>query len=191
MAAMRPDEFRSSRSDVHPHDHAVFVYDDEHELLHPFDHFLRSGVSARQLTTFVHSHASTRAAHDFLASKIEDVPLRESDKDLVLAHHRDAFERNGRIDHTHVESVVGMLDGDARQNGRNGVRIFVDASKRYLEAGRADEWFAFESWLGPQLAAGVGLVCAYRASDLRDAETLAKVLSTHAYRFNAPGARLA
>lgn len=185
---MNPAEFRAFRSSVHAHDHAVYVYDDEHEVLYPLDHFLREGIEAGQLTTFVHSHPTPKAAHGFISSKIEDVADRERAKDLVLAHHRDAFERGGRIHHEHVLSIVGMLDGDARQHGKKGVRIFVDASKRYLESGRADEWFAFESWLGPRLEAGVGLVCAYRASDLRDPRILAKVLETHAYRFNAPGA---
>lgn len=185
---MNPAEFRAFRSSVHAHDHAVCVYDEETEILYPLDRFLREGMEAGELTTFVHSHPTPLAAHRFLATKIEDVAERERARDLVLAHHADAFERGGRIHYEHVLNVVGMLDADARQHGRTGVRIFVDASKRYLETGRAEEWFAFESWLGPRLDAGVGLVCAYRAKDLLDPRILARVLETHAYRFNAPRA---
>lgn len=187
---MTPEDFGRSVSNVRPHDHAVFVYQDETDVLLPLDHFLRQGLERRELTTFVHAYASPQRAHAFLGAKIPDIPAREREKDLVLAHHRDAFERAGRIDHGHVEGIVGMLSESARGAGRNGVRIFVDASKQYLGSGRADEWFQFESWLGPRLHADCGLVCAYEAKHLREPAVLAKVLATHAYRFNAPGAPL-
>lgn len=190
MTGMTPEEYTLARSNVRPHDHAVFVYSDETDVLLPLDHFLREGIHFRELTTFVHAHPSTQQAHEFLKGKIPDVPAREESKDLVLAHHRDAFERAGRIDPKHVEGIVGMLSASARGSGRQGVRIFVDASKQYLDSGRADEWFAFESWLGSRLHADCGLVCAYDARHLQEPEVLAKVLRTHAYRFNAAGARL-
>lgn len=180
-----------TRASVRPHDHAVFVYSDEHELLMPLERFLREGISSRQLTTFVHSHDDANEAHAFLASKISDAPERERSRDLTLAHHRDAFERAGRIDHEHVEGIVRMLDGEARSSGREGLRVFVDASKRYLSTGRSDEWFAFERWLGPHLAAEMGLVCAYEAKHLADPKTLAAVLETHAYRFHVGPSRAA
>ena len=190
MSAMTKDDYAGARSNVRPHDHAVFVYQDETDLLMPLEHFLREGVQSRELTTFVHAYPTPDRAHAFLRSKIDDVHAREQGKDLVLAHHRDAFERAGRIDHAHVEGIVGMLSQSASGSGRKGVRIFVDASKQYLASGRSDEWFAFESWLGPRLHANCGLVCAYNAKHLQDPEVLSQVLRTHAYRFNAPGAPL-
>lgn len=177
------------RSSVMAHDHAVLVYDAEHEVLVSLDHFLREGLDRRELTTFVHAFPTPREAHGFLATKIPDVPAREAARDLIVAYHQDAFERAGRIDHAHVEGVVGMMAQSAKARGRQGLRIFVDASKKYLASGRADEWFAFESWLGPRLHAECGLVCAYEARHLRDPATLAKVLATHAYRFTPPGMR--
>lgn len=190
MAAMTPEQMAESRSSVRPHEHAVFVYQDESDILLPLDHYLREGLQHGELTTFVHAFPEARVAHQFLQQKIPDVPTREQSKDLVLAHHRDAFERAGRIDHKHVEGIVSMLTQNARGSGRKGVRIFVDASKRYLDNGRADEWFRFESWLGPHLHWDCGLVCAYHARHLQDPAVLAQILRTHAYRFNAPGAPL-
>lgn len=180
-----------ARTRVRPHDHAVFVYGDDPDVLIPFDHFLREGISAGELTTFVHAFPSADHAHAFLGSKLPDVRRREAENDLVVAHHKDAFERGGRIDPAHVEGVVGMLAQAATGVGRNGVRLFVDASKRYLQTGRSEEWFAFESWLGPRLHAQCGLVCAYQTRDLREPAVLARVLAAHAYRFAAPGDRIA
>lgn len=181
------ESFRTSRATVNAHDHAVFVYDDVHDMLLPLDHFLADAARQRELAAFVHSFPGTDDARRFLAAKLDTVDARERDGHLTLAHYRDAFERAGRIDHQHAASVVAMLQGTADQKGHAGVRIFVDASKNYFDAGRVEEWFAFERWLGPRLQADAGLVCAYRARDLRDPAVLRQVLETHAYRFTAPG----
>jgi len=113
----------------------------------------------------------------------------EADRALTLANYQEAFERGGKIDYGHVGSVVAMLDEAARQAGRRGVRIFVDASRQYFDAGRVNEWFSFESWLGPRLQAEVGLVCAYRRADIMRPEVLKQVLATHGYRFDTPAKR--
>lgn len=189
MSAMSKGSLSASRAVVHPHEHAVFIYDDETDLLQPLEHFLRTGAAARDLNVFVHSFENNEKARAFLMRKITDVPKYEQEGDLTTARYMESFERGGRIDHDHVAGVVGMLHTSARGSGRRAPHIFVDASKNYFDAGRVDEWFAFESWLGPKLAAEAGLVCAYRAKDLKDPQVLARVLETHQYRFDAPGAR--
>ena len=183
MAHLTQDSFRTTRSTVNAHDHAVFVYDDEHDILLPLDRFLAEGAKRRELAAFVHSFPGNAEARGFLSGKVADFDAREREGDLTMAHYRDAFERAGRIDHPHAASVVQMLKDTADGSRRKGVRIFVDASKNYFDAGRVDEWFAFEQWLGPRLQADAGLVCAYRAKDLEDPAVLRRVLETHAYRF--------
>lgn len=189
MQPATTESFRAIRADVKPHDHAVFVYDDERDMLLPLDRFLDDAAERGELAAFVHSFPGSQDARRFLLDEVDDLPEHEQRGDVTLAHYRDAFERAGRIDHQHAASIVGMLKGSAEGSGRKGVRIFVDASKNYFDAGRTEEWFAFESWLGPRLQADVGLVCAYRASDLRDPEVLRRVLETHAYRFGVPSGR--
>jgi hypothetical protein len=186
---MKERDWKQTRCDVHPHDHAVLVYDREDDLLAPLETFLHEGVKGGEASTFVHSFPGHREATAFVARGVDDVDGFEARKDLNMAFYREAFERNGRIDPKHVEGVVGMLAEAAQSNGRKRVRVFVDASRNYFEAGRVDEWFAFESWLGPRLAADMGLVCAYRATDLADPAILARVLATHAYRFGLPARR--
>jgi hypothetical protein len=186
---MTRDSFHAHRSDVKPHDHAVLVYDDLTDLLVPLGHFIAGGVQARDLSVFVHSFAGNDEARAFLRGKLADAPRHEADGDLATARYAESFERAGRIDRDHVAGVVQMLHQTAKGSNRRAPRIFVDASKNYLDAGRADEWFGFEAWLGPTLQAEAGLVCAYRAQDLRDPD-VRRVLETHAYRFDVPGARL-
>lgn len=172
--------------DVGPHDHAVFVYDDLHEVLLPLERFFEDAATRKELAAFVHSFDATSDARRFVA-KVDRFPQHEKEGVATLAKYREAFERGGRIDHAHAVAVIGMLKGTARGAGQAGVRIFVDASKSYFDAGRRKEWFEFERFLGPRLQADVGLVCAYRSRDLEDPEVLRRVLETHAYRFGAPG----
>lgn len=174
-----------TRADIHPHDHAVFVYDDVTDILVPLERFLHDAADRKELAAFVHSFAGTHDARLFVGEKIAALPDHERDGVVTMAHYRDAFEKGDHIDHDHAVSVVGMLKETASGSGKSGVRIFVDASKNYFDAGRTDEWFAFERFLGPRLKADVGLVCAYRASDLEDPHVLRQVLETHAYRFGA------
>ncbi|HVM45870.1 MAG TPA: MEDS domain-containing protein [Candidatus Thermoplasmatota archaeon] len=177
--------FNHSRSSIAPHDHAVFVYDVQDEILPSLEQFVRGGVEAGELPVFVHSFPAASDALAFLARNVLEAPSFAQRGDIVTSGYQDAFEREGRIDHEHVGSVVASLQEAARSGGRRAPRIFVDASKNYFDAGRTDEWFAFEGWLGPRLTAECGLVCAYRASDLADPKVLQRVLETHAYRFAA------
>lgn len=172
-----------TRADIHPHDHAVFVYDDVTDMLVPLERFLHDAADRKELAAFVHSFPGTRDARSFVGQKVSTLPDHEREGVVTMAHYRDAFEKGGHIDHAHAVSVVGMLKETAGGSRKNGVRIFVDASKNYFDAGRTDEWFAFERFLGTRLQADVGLVCAYRASDLEDPNVLRQVLETHAYRF--------
>lgn len=181
---MNPPTLKT-RADIQPHDHAVFVYDGETEMLVSLDRFLRDAARRNELAAFVHSFAGTHDARSFVGQKVADLPDHEREGVVTMAHYRDAFEKGGRIDHPHAVSVVSMLKDTASGSGKSGVRIFVDASKNYFEAGRTDEWFAFERFLGTRLHADVGLVCAYRATDLEDPDVLRQVLETHAYRFGA------
>lgn len=187
MTGMTPRDFHKSQSEVEPHAHAVFVYDDDTDLLVPLEAFLEGGSRARDLSVFVHSFPTNDEARSFLRQKVTDLPKYEHEGDLTTARYIESFERGGHIDHDHVGNIIEMLQTSARQSGRRAPRIFVDASKNYFDSGRVDEWFEFEAWLGPKLKEDVGLVCAYRARDLEDPEVLARVLATHAYRFDAPG----
>jgi len=171
--------------DVKPHEHAVFVYDEETDILVPLAQFIEQGAREGDLSVFVHSFPHNEAARAFVSAGFPDAPKHEADGGLAAAPYREAFERDAHIDYDHVGGVVDMLRATAARSGRRAPRIFVDASKNYFDAGRVDEWFAFERWLGPRLQAEVGLVCAYRSSDLRDPKVLAQVLETHQYRFDA------
>lgn len=111
--------------------------------------------------------------------------LRE-DKLVLVSLYTEAFQgASPRIDYEHVGRVVGGLVEAATQGRRGGVRIFVDASRRYFEEARVREWFDFESWLGRRLQSKVGLVCAYRRQDAMREDLFPEVLRTHAYRFGA------
>lgn len=168
------------------HDHAVCAYDTQEEMLASLAEFLVDGERGRELMVFVHSFGTDDEAWSFVrraAGRMDD--LRENDV-VVVSLYRDAFERGqGRIDHAHVANVVDSLSKRADESGRAGTRIFVDASRQYLDRGRADEWFEFEAWLGRRLQANVGLVCAYRRADIMQPAILPRVLRTHAYRFDA------
>lgn len=188
---MESHDWSRTHAEVRPHDHAVHVYDEQDDLLEPLEAFLHDGLKRRELTTFVHSFDRHEHAREFVSRRVDDVGLREQNHDLTMAAYREAFERGGRIDYDHVGGIVQMLQGSARASGRESVRIFVDASRNYFDAGRVDEWFAFESWLGPKLAAEAGLVCAYRAKDLENPGVLARVLATHGYRFGLPARKQA
>lgn len=181
----------SKRESVAQHDHAMCVYDSDRRLLTDLDHFVIGGQVASEVTTFVHAYDDPRAASRLLAHRVPHAHEAAEDEapDLLVSDHRAAFEREGRIDHVHAASVVTALTEEARARGRAGTRIFVDASKRYIGTLREDEWFAFESWLGPHLEASTALVCAYDARQLEDPDVLARVLATHAYRFAAPTIR--
>lgn len=170
---------------VKAHDHAVCVYRNEDELLDAFSHFLDEGLARGDLIVFVHPYETPEDALGLLEKRRPDARRLVAENAIALSRYRDAFERDGRIDHDHVSTVVGTLLEAAAAHGRSGVRIFVDASREYLSAQRADEWFAFESWLCPRLVAGLGLVCAYRQADIVDHDVIALVLKTHEYRFSA------
>lgn len=177
-------DFPETRSEVHPHDHAVVVYDDENDLLVPLADYIEQGLREGDLSVFVHSFEHNERAREYLKKGMgETVGRHEADGNLTTAPYREAFERASHIDHEHVASVVAMLLDTAKRSGRRAPRIFVDASRNYFDTGRVEEWFAFERWLGTRLQAECGLVCAYRASDLRDPKVLAQVLETHGYRF--------
>lgn len=181
-----PDRSHASRDHVAAHDHAVLVYDEIEDMLAPLDHFVEMGARERDLSVFVHSFKANDEARGFLARRVAGVLKHETEGGFTTAPYREAFEREGRIDHDHVASVVSMLHANAKATQRRSPRIFVDASKNYFDSGRVDEWFAFERWLGPRLQSDAGLVCAYRAQDLADPRVLQQVLETHQYRFDAP-----
>lgn len=170
------------RKPVEAHDHAVLAYTTEDELATALGAFVREGSERKELIVFVHALESDEAAWDLLALAAPGIGKDEGI--VVVSLYEQAFEGGaGRIDHDHVQSVVGNLIDTASARGRAGTRIFVDASRRYLGGGRADEWFRFERWLGRKLAAGVGLICAYRRDDIMREEILPQVLETHSYRF--------
>jgi hypothetical protein len=169
---------------VEPHDHAVHVYEKEDDLLPPLAAFIDEGLRLRQSSVFVHSFPDEEAAWRFVLRAHPDAEKLRRDQLVLVSLYRDAFQGGSpRIDYDHVNEVVGGLVSGARANRRTGVRIFVDASRRYFAEGRVDEWFRFESWLGRRLQADVGLVCAYQAADVMRPDVLPRVLDTHAYRF--------
>lgn len=181
---MTPATHAQGRPRVETHDHAVFVYDHPDELGRGLARFIRDGERARQLSIFVHSFAGDDEAWSFLEEHLPEARRLHADELVVVSLYRDAFEGEaGRIDHARVASVVGGLVDRAQQGRRRGTRIFVDASRRYFEAGRDAEWFAFESWLGRHLQAATGLVCAYRREDATRPDLFPEMLRTHAYRF--------
>ncbi|HUR69162.1 MAG TPA: MEDS domain-containing protein [Candidatus Thermoplasmatota archaeon] len=179
---MRRDALESGRRNLAAHDHALHVFSSEAQLGEGLAAFVREGEAQNELCVFVHSFPHDEDAWRFLERSLEG---RAPPRDMVLVRlYTQAFQgASPRIDHAHVAAVVDSLTALASKDGRASVRIFVDASRRYLGTGRADEWFAFEAWLGRRLAATVGLVCAYQKSDVYDPAHVARVLETHAYRF--------
>lgn len=181
-----PDSYRESRSTVHPHDHAVHTFETEEDLVAPLARFIDEGLERRELSVFVHSFADEADAWKLVEKARPDAASLRRDQIVLVSLYRDAFERGKpRIDYEHVKSVVDSLIVGAEKSGRAGVRIFVDASRRYFAEGRTREWFDFESWLGRRLSQRVGLVCAYQSSDVMKPEIFPDVLRTHAYRFDA------
>lgn len=176
------------RPAVDPHDHAVFVYDDQDALGEGLAAFIREGVERHELSVFVHSFASDDEAWAFIAARAPTARRLRADELVLVSLYREAFEGEGaRIDHERVKGVVDDLIARAERDRRRGVRIFVDASRRYFEAAREEEWFAFESWLGRRLQAAAGLVCAYRRADATRPDLFPEMLRTHAYRFEPGG----
>ena len=173
-----------TRAHVHPHDHAVFVYDDVETLGHGLARFIHGGVEAHQVSVFVHSFATDDEAWRFVERHVPEARRLHSDELVLVSLYREAFEGTGpRIDYDRVTGVVGGLVDHAEKRQRKGVRIFVDASRRYFESDRQAEWFAFEAWLGRRLQASAGLVCAYRRADATRPDLFPEMLRTHAYRF--------
>ena len=87
-SALDESDWPMMRADVAPHDHAVFVYDQEPDLLEPLEAFLHGGIKSREMTTFVHSFARHEKAQAFLARRVPDVARHEQEKDLTLAAYR-------------------------------------------------------------------------------------------------------
>lgn len=178
----------TARASVHPHEHAVCAYAGAEELRAALGAFIRDGLAKQELCVFVHAFSSEEEAWRLLEAAYPGAAKLRADQLIVVNLYRDAFEgAKGHIDYEHVTRVVSGLVEGAREQGRAGVRIFVDASRVYLAGGRAKEWFAFESWLGPRLQSSVGLVCAYREEDVMRSDILPEVLRTHSYRFGRAG----
>lgn len=170
---------------VEPHDHAVFLYEEQAELEEALGAFLQDGVGRRELAVFVHSFPRDDEAWSLIERANGESPKLRADDIVVVSLYRDAFEGpTSRIDHPHVMAVIGSLLAKAQAQGRAGVRIFVDASRVYFAEGRTREWFDFEAWLGKKLQSSLGLVCAYRRQDALRPDVFPEVLRTHAYRFD-------
>ena len=173
-----------ARPHVEPHDHAVFVYEGAEELGAGLARFIDGGVKAHHVSVFVHSFGTDEEAWAFVERHVPEARRLHSDELVLVSLYREAFEGSGpRIDYARVAGVVGGLVDAAQRRERKGVRIFVDASRRYFEEQRQEEWFAFESWLGRRLQAAAGLVCAYRHEDATRPDLFPDMLRTHAYRF--------
>lgn len=180
------DTFEATRPDVHPHEHHVFVFDAEEDMVRPLGRFLDEGVRRKETSVFVHSFPEDETAWRFLERAYPQAAQARAGEIVVVSLYRTAFEgSSARIDYNHVNAVVSSLVQQAEASSRTGVRIFVDASRRYFESGRVREWFDFEKWLGRRLQANVGLVCAYQRRDLLREDIFPEVLDTHAYRFGA------
>lgn len=182
--ALTSETYAAARHEVHLHDHAVCTYASQDELVLALRTFLDEGLRTQQTCVFVHSFDREDEAWALLEKARKDVRTLRGDQLVLVSLYRDAFEGSARrIDYEHVKSVVTSLTNQAHQTGRTGVRLFVDASRRYFADARTDEWFAFEAWLGRRLQAQVGLVCAYRREDALASHIFPSVLKTHAYRF--------
>jgi hypothetical protein len=168
---------------VHAHDHAIVVYGDTADLAEQLALYIAEGIVQRERTVFVHACDGAGERDRLLAEVRPDFRMLEDQGHLRVVHHRQAFEREGRIDTAHVGEVVREALQQAGRDGHRGVRLFVDASRAYLGADRADEWFAFERWLGPRLEPAAALVCAYRRSDVQGLEL--PLAETHGARYDA------
>ncbi|HVL49305.1 MAG TPA: MEDS domain-containing protein [Candidatus Thermoplasmatota archaeon] len=171
------------RSDVRPHMHAVNVYRDGDGLLRAITRFIDDGIAAGDVMVFVHAFRDDEEAWAFLDRARPGARTLAEDRLVLVSFYQTAFERDGSIDVEHVARTVSTLIDAAVEEGRSGLRLFVDASRTYFDSDRVDEWFEFEAWLGRRLDSEAGLVCAYREPDLRDPDVVARVLETHGYRF--------
>lgn len=171
---------------MEPHDHAILVYADPAKLLAALGRFAQAGEANGELVVFVHAFDTQDEAVAWVRSSGE--PLAHMlDRSLILvSFYQDAFEAGrGRIDFDHVVGVVEGLLRTATAEGRRGLRVFVDASRVYLEGGRANEWFAFEERLGRRLHHAMALLCAYPARIVETPQVLERVMLTHLYRLEA------
>lgn len=183
---MSPADLDVTRDGLHAHAHAVCVYEREDEMSRSLSLFIEGGVRQGETSVFVHSFVTDEEAWMFLLRAHPGADQLRADQLVLVSLYRDAFQGGApRIDHEHVGRVVGGLVEQARLGRRAGVRIFVDASRRYFSEARVREWFDFEEWLGRRLQASVGLVCAYRREDIMRPDLLPLVLRTHSYRFGA------
>lgn len=181
-AATRPHDLLLPPTPLAAHEHLVFVYDNERELAGTLRDFVDTGLGKRELVVFVHSFGSDETAWRFLHS-VAPRTAENPERIVVVSTHADAFEGAARrIDYEHVSKVIGRLASTSAERDCSGVRIFVDASRRYIGSGRSREWLDFELWLGRRLKASVALVCAYQAGDLKKREILEGVLLAHAHR---------
>lgn len=167
---------------VHGHEHVCQVIDDQGGLIGALREFL-AGLDRRE-GVFVHRYTEDQA-WALLAQAGPAQDLKAAGR-LRVVHHRDAFEgRAPRIHHDHVAEVVQQQLEDAAARG-HGLSILADASHAYISSGRAQEWFAFENWLGARLQQDVALVCLYWAQDLEQGDCLGGMMRTHLARLAAP-----
>jgi hypothetical protein len=167
-----------------PHDHAILVYEKEEAMLEGLSEFTRRAVAQQELVVFVHAFPTREEAVAFLRRGSFDFASILDREFILLSFYRDAFEAGkGRIDFDHVVGVVDGLLATAKTRGLTGLGVYVDASRVYLESGRADEWFAFEERLGRRLHHAMALVCAYRGDTLREPAIKERALLAHQYRF--------
>lgn len=186
VPALNPDSWQRVHQHLHPHDHAVAMYADREGLQAALRRFLVDGVAANDLMVFVHSFGADQEAWDLLEAAHGGSRDLRSAQIVVVSLYKHAFQgENPVIDYEHVGRVVDGLVRQTEASSRRALRIFVDASRAYLQEGRLQEWFAFEAWLGRRLQARVGLVCAYRREDVLRPDVFPQALETHAYRFGA------
>lgn len=175
------------RASVDLHDHAACIYETRAELADALGAFLHEGLEDKECCIFIHSYPTGEEAEELLETAYPGARRLRDDRLVVVALYQDAFQgESPEIDYEHVQRVVSGLVQQAKESGLRGIRVFVDASRVYLDAHREEEWFAFESWLGHHLAADMALVCAYRRQDVCQPPLLRQMLETHAYRFVAP-----
>lgn len=184
--ALTRDTYERARHEVMPHDHAVHAYGRPEELVAGLRAFIEDGLRRNEMCVFVHSFAKDDEAWALLEKARPGAKALGTDKVVLVSLYTAAFQGDRpKIDYDHVKGVVESLIAAASSAGRAGVRIFVDASRRYFAEHREKEWFDFESWLGRRLHHSVGLVCAYQRSDVMRSDIFPDVLRTHAYRFDA------
>lgn len=184
---MARTDLDAGRRELAAHEHAVCTYDTLEELRAALAVFVHEGWERDELIVFVHSFASDDEAWTFLRRAVPEVKKDGDVGVVVVSVYESAFEGgSGRIDYEHVGRVVTGLIDRAREDGKSGTRVFVDASRQYFAGSRMREWFDFEEWLGVRLQSKMGLVCAYRREDVMREDVLPQVLRTHAYRFRAP-----